>query len=166
MIYVMSDVHGCYDKYKAMLEKISFSRNDTLYILGDIIDRGEDGIKILLDMMNRPNVLPILGNHELMAYSVLKRLNVEITEDNCSSQLDYNTMKAWQEWMSNGGAPTQREFTILNHAKRERILNYLENFSLYEGVSANGKDFVLVHTGLTNFSEDKDLNDYSIEDIV
>ena len=34
MIYAMSDLHGCYDKYINMLEKINFSNNDTLYILG------------------------------------------------------------------------------------------------------------------------------------
>ena len=49
MIYAMSDLHGCYDKYTKMLEKINFSDNDTLYILGDIVDRGPDGIKIWQD---------------------------------------------------------------------------------------------------------------------
>ena len=43
----MSDLHGCYYKYIKMLEKINFSNNDTLYILGDIFDRGPDGIEPL-----------------------------------------------------------------------------------------------------------------------
>ena len=38
--YVMSDIHGNYRAYKAMLEKINFNREDMLYILGDILDRG------------------------------------------------------------------------------------------------------------------------------
>ena len=82
MIYVMSDLHGCYDKYINMLEKINFKYDDTLYILGDVIDRGDDGIKILSDMMKRHNIVTLLGNHEYMAYKVLSRLNVEITEEN------------------------------------------------------------------------------------
>ena len=45
MTYVMSDLHGCYDKYAQMLEKIGFGDGDTLYILGDVIDRGPDGIE-------------------------------------------------------------------------------------------------------------------------
>ncbi len=53
MIYAMSDLHGCFDKYKKMLEKINLCENDTLYILGDVVDRGKDGIKILFDMMKR-----------------------------------------------------------------------------------------------------------------
>lgn len=39
MIYVISDIHGCYDKYIKMLEKIRFSSEDTLYVLGDVLDR-------------------------------------------------------------------------------------------------------------------------------
>lgn len=61
MIYAMSDLHGCYEKYIQMVEKIRFKSEDTLYVLGDVVDRGEDGIKILLDMMQRSNVIPLLG---------------------------------------------------------------------------------------------------------
>lgn len=67
MIYATSDIHGCAEKYQALLERIRFSAADTLYVLGDVIDRGPDGVAILQDMMLRPNVLPILGNHEFMA---------------------------------------------------------------------------------------------------
>ena len=52
MIYVMSDLHGEYEKYKAMLDKIQLRDEDTLFVLGDVIDRGNQGIRILLDMMN------------------------------------------------------------------------------------------------------------------
>jgi serine/threonine protein phosphatase 1 len=40
MTYVIADIHGCYEQYKALLEKINFSASDTLYVLGDVIDRG------------------------------------------------------------------------------------------------------------------------------
>ncbi|MBQ8338845.1 MAG: metallophosphoesterase [Clostridia bacterium] len=53
MIYVMSDLHGCYEKYCRMLQKIQFSDSDELLVLGDVIDRGEGGIAILRDMMER-----------------------------------------------------------------------------------------------------------------
>ncbi|MBR2043339.1 MAG: metallophosphoesterase [Clostridia bacterium] len=43
----MSDLHGCYYKYIKMIEKINFSNNYALYILGDIVDRGPDGIEPL-----------------------------------------------------------------------------------------------------------------------
>ena len=64
MIYCMSDIHGHYDKYLEMLRKIDFKDSDTLFVLGDVVDRGPSSMEILLDMMCRPNVIPILGNHE------------------------------------------------------------------------------------------------------
>lgn len=54
MIYVMSDIHGMYDKYIEMLELINLREHDSLYILGDIVDRGLHPMKILQDMMKRP----------------------------------------------------------------------------------------------------------------
>ena len=67
MIYVISDIHGCYRSYLKMLEKLGVRESDTVYVLGDTIDRGRNGIKVLQDMMMRPNIIPILGNHEYMA---------------------------------------------------------------------------------------------------
>ena len=74
MTYVMSDIHGCYEKYRSMLETIGVAEDDTLYVLGDVLDRGPDGFKILLDMAARPNVIGLLGNHELLAAAVLPSL--------------------------------------------------------------------------------------------
>ena len=45
--YVVADIHGEADRFYAMLEKIQFSDIDMMYILGDVIDRGPDGIKLL-----------------------------------------------------------------------------------------------------------------------
>lgn len=47
MTYVMSDIHGCYREYREMLEKIVFSDADTLYILGDVVDRGPQVAELL-----------------------------------------------------------------------------------------------------------------------
>ena len=37
-VYVMSDVHGCKDRFCEMLQCIGFQAEDTLYVLGDVID--------------------------------------------------------------------------------------------------------------------------------
>ena len=40
-IFCISDTHGySFDKIMEMLEKVSFCESDSLYVLGDIIDRG------------------------------------------------------------------------------------------------------------------------------
>lgn len=166
MIYVMSDLHGCYDKYKQMLKKTEFKDADTLYILGDVIDRGDDGIKILLDMMEHSNIIPLLGNHEYMAYSVLKKFNVEITADNYNTHLDVEAIEMYENWMFDGGMMTCREFSKLSLETREDIMDYLGEFELYEELDVNGNSFVLVHGGLAGFDENKDLSEYNLHDII
>ncbi|ENY8622957.1 metallophosphoesterase [Clostridioides difficile] len=44
----MSDLHGMYDKFISMLEQINFNSNDHLYILGDVLDRGDKSLEIIL----------------------------------------------------------------------------------------------------------------------
>ncbi len=78
--YVMSDLHGNYKAYKDMLEKIEFSNADTLFILGDILDRGPHPIKIILDVMNRPNVEVLAGNHCMMALECMSFLMREVED--------------------------------------------------------------------------------------
>ena len=56
MIYAVSDLHGCYGKYTKLLDRLNMTSGDSLYILGDIVDRGNDGIKILSDLVNNRNL--------------------------------------------------------------------------------------------------------------
>jgi len=165
MIYVMSDIHGEYEKYISMLQKISFKDRDTLYVLGDVVDRGERPIDILQDMMVRPNVYPIIGNHELMALDMLKTLSVEITDKNYATHINEELMKNLMQWQTDGGETTIKQFQKLPSDEREYVLEYFEEFAPYEFVKVGSRKFLLVHSGLGNFSEDKDLDDYSLEEL-
>ena len=64
--YVVSDIHGEDDRFHAMLQKINFSKEDTLYILGDVVDRGPHPVELLREIMATPNMKMLLGNHEFM----------------------------------------------------------------------------------------------------
>ncbi len=122
MRYIISDIHGCYDDYKVLLEKINFNDNDELYILGDVVDRGPEPLKILLDMMARPNVIFILGNHDFLFYFVMKKLSVEVTEENCESYLKPEDIEDYQLWLADGGDTTATQFRKLSLSQREDIL--------------------------------------------
>ena len=78
--YVVSDIHGEYDLFAGLLEKIRLKEDDSLYILGDILDRGPHPIRTLLKVMEMPNAICLAGNHELMAIECLEFLMTEITE--------------------------------------------------------------------------------------
>lgn len=165
MIYVMADIHGQYEKYISMLNKINFSENDVLFVLGDVIDRGSQGMTILKDMMMRTNVYPILGNHEYMAKTAIPWLMQEITEETVKS-IDSEMMQGLIEWMNVGGSSTIAEFRGLTRDEQEAILDYLSEFELYEIVEAGGKEYVLVHAGLNNFNEDRSLSDYDLSEML
>ena len=64
MIYCMSDIHGELDRFKAMLDLINFSSDDTLYIIGDVIDRHPGGVEILKIIKDTPNMfMPVSYTH-------------------------------------------------------------------------------------------------------
>ena len=165
MQYVISDIHGMYDKYAAMLEVIAFGAEDTLYVLGDVLDRGPDPVRILRDMAVRPNVYPILGNHEIMALSVLKDMCVDITADNCDSHMDEGAVHRLLDWQQEGGTTTLEGFHALSKEARADLLDYLWDFAPYETVTAGERTFVLVHSGLGNFRPDKKLSQYTPEEL-
>ncbi len=165
MIYVCSDIHGRYDKYQALPEAVSLKDSDTLYVLGDVIDRGPDGVKILLDMMVRPNVIPILGNHEFVAAMGLPWLMAEITDASIES-LTEAQLAAAQAWIANGGTPTLEALKGLSRSRRQDILDYIQDMDLYAQIEAGGRTFVLTHAGLGHFAPDKPLADYTLEDLL
>jgi len=162
MTYAMSDIHGCYDKYIAMLEKIQLKDDDTLIVLGDVIDRGEDGIKILLDMMDRPNIRPFLGNHEMMMYLYIKEMQkpIEDRDETLIRDLFFN-------WIDcNGGRVTYSAFEKLNENDQDRVCCYLADFDVYDELSIAGKNYFISHAGLSHFAERKSFEEYTLSDFV
>lgn len=70
-IFAMSDLHGCYREFMAMLDKLPIDfKEDKLVICGDIIDRGPDSKRLIdqLIKMEREHgldhVVVVYGNHE------------------------------------------------------------------------------------------------------
>ena len=51
MTYVMSDIHGNAIRFNSIMEQIDLRPEDTLYVLGDVLDRGPQGIKIIEDII-------------------------------------------------------------------------------------------------------------------
>ena len=163
--YVVSDIHGEYEAYVRLLEQLALKPEDTLYVLGDVVDRGPHPIRVLQDMMARPNVVPLVGNHEVSALTCLRLLATEITEESIA-QLDSARLEILLEWLEDGGQSTMEEFSLLSAGEKRDILDYLGEFSLYEELTLGGEQFVLVHGGLGQFAPDKPLEDYTPEELL
>lgn len=69
MTYCISDIHGEYELFLELMNKIAFTKSDTLIVLGDLIDKGMDSVRLLKVLLAHPNCKVILGNHE---YDFLK----------------------------------------------------------------------------------------------
>ena len=67
--YVISDIHGCYNTFKRLVEEvIGLTKSDWLFLLGDYIDRGQSSKAVLdyiLDLQESGySLFPLRGNHE------------------------------------------------------------------------------------------------------
>ena len=166
MTYVISDLHGYpLEKLKKLLEKANFGENDFLYILGDVIDRnGDGGVGILQWLLTQTNVQLILGNHESMLLSCEFFFD-DLTEANLKN-FSAEQIGLTQNYILNGGGYTIRGLAKLPKDERLEIVDYLRSCPLYEAVTAGGRDFLLVHAGLDNFSPDKKITDYSPDDLI
>lgn len=166
MIYVIGDIHGDKEKYDAMMEKLSPTDNDTVFVLGDVINIGNSSIEILQDMMYRANVYPVLGEHEYMAKKVFPLISAFTSIAEASDSLEGEDKELFLKWLTMKSEKTTEDFLALDEEGKESIIDYLSEFEAYEEITAGGKKFVLCHAGIDGFEEDKDLEDYEEKDFV
>ena len=168
MVYVTSDLHGCsVDTFQQLLGRSGFTDDDFLFVLGDVIDRGEHGVELLCWITQQPNIQLILGNHEGMLLSC-GFLFDEVTDENLDRMTE-EELHLLTRWIRNGAAPTIQGFQRLMQRDPELvygILDYLRDAPLYETLKVNGQRFVLVHAGLDNFHPDKKMEDYDPHDLI
>ena len=167
MVYVTSDLHGRMDCLKKLLDYVHFSDDEDnwLYILGDVIDRNnKGGVDILKWLLVQPNVQLILGNHEQMLLSngwVFQ----EINEDSIDA-IDEKNISLLSHWESNGGGCTMKALSQESQETRQDILDYLDDCPLIESVCVGDRNYVLVHSGLGNYSPSKKMRDYSMDELL
>ena len=165
MIYAMSDIHGQYELFRNLMEQIPLGKDDTLYVLGDVVDRGPDSMNTLKYMMANPNIIPIMGNHELMALPCLKLLVPELSKE-FLHKLSSQARQSFAEWTLNGGVSTIQEFLKLPQEERRQVVEYIEAFRPYGKKIINNWEYWLVHAGMEYFSESRRLEEYSVEELV
>lgn len=136
MILCSTDWHGNLELAKKILN--SLQPEDTLYYLGDAIDRGESGWTVLKMLLDNPQVVFIKGNHEQMLEDCYN-----------SNNPDYKYL-----WFSNGGAPTDVEMSKENTKEIRRIMNILKALPLRVDLMIKDRHIILTHAGMTpSFAE-------------
>ncbi len=164
MHYVISDIHGCLDQFHELLEKIDFKEDDRLYVLGDMVDRGEAPLEVLHEVVSMKNAIPLWGNHDLLAYLNLRDIVFE--EENGVERALVPEEEGFMLWFNDGGSATAKEFAELTEESRTMIMDDFKALRVYEMIELNGKSFILTHADLGNFSPDKEISDYSLEELL
>lgn len=164
MVYVISNINGCYDKWQLMLKEIKFSNSDDMYVLGDVIDYSDESIPLLFDMMERHNVYPIMGEREYKFLSFVKSFPTKNGLDEFAASLSPDNIPKFTAWIKDGGRMTFEEYMKLSPADKNAVLEYLDEFMLYDSCFVGDNEFVFTHCGINNFDPKKELDDYSIEE--
>ncbi|MBP3707452.1 MAG: metallophosphoesterase [Clostridia bacterium] len=174
--YVISDIHGMYGSYMEAINQLQ--ENDTLYVLGDVIDRGEYGIEIIQDMMQRDNVNFVMGNHEwymLKTIDILKKYGLEnynigqaftVFNSNTRKMLPVDTAFMFSWMFQNNGIKTITKYLELPQTEQEQIYSYLSNSAIIQKVQTKNLKICLVHACPPNDNAFIDLVESQEEGIV
>lgn len=131
--YCFSDIHGQYNLWKQIKDYLK--EDDVCYVLGDCIDRGQNGYQILKEVLEDKRCIFLLGNHEDMM------LNYFTTLSSYDKRL----------WFLNGGEPTYN--ACKNDLDLHDILQKLElapKEMMYKNIH-------LSHAGIAPGVEERDL---------
>ena len=138
MTYVLSDIHGNLRRFESIMEQINLQPTDTLYILGDVVDRFPDGIKILRRIMKMPNAKMLLGNHEHMMINAI---------GDCFDSKSHRYMgdRELRLWYRNGGQVTHEYLKHIRKDLRAEVFAFVRQLPLNLDVEVNGTKYKLVH---------------------
>ncbi len=135
--YVFSDVHGHFGTLDRLLERVSPSSEDTIFMLGDMIDRGPDPISVVKCCHDLPNATVLMGNHEDLMLSYY----VSFDDPDEKSIAEAN-------WLINGGSTTKDGLRALPVDERVELARWLFTLPLYAQTEVGGRRFLMVHAGI------------------
>jgi serine/threonine protein phosphatase 1 len=133
-LFAIGDVHGCFDKLKALIEgKIHLQKSDKLILLGDYIDRGSQSkevIDYIVELKEKGfDIIPLRGNHEDMLIDfIFDKKNLSL-------------------WIQNGGSETLKSFGISSLESFEsKYIDFFKDLPYYSSY----EEFLFVHAGFND----------------
>ncbi len=134
---VFGDIHGCAEALDALLDVIEPMADDRLIMLGDYVDRGPDSRAVLqriLSLADRCQLVPLLGNHELMLMRALESME----------QLIF--------WLGYGGQQTVDSYGGDPHQIPREHIDFMRSCQLHFETDTH----IFVHA---NYQHDQPLNE-------
>ena len=142
--WAITDIHGCGNTFNALLNSIHFTPEDTLFLLGDYIDRGPRSKEVLDTILQLRQegytVECLLGNHDWVMLHALEEPDTEEARN-------------WKNYF--GGRETLRSFgTTSEQGIGKEYIELLQSMDYYREYN----DLILAHAGL-NLTIDNPLVD-------
>jgi len=102
--YAIGDIQGCFESLQCLLEKIAFNPElDTLWLVGDLINRGPDSLATLRYLYSiRNSVEFVLGNHDLHFLAVAYGLRKSGQSDTLNTLLNAPDRQELIDWLIQG----------------------------------------------------------------
>jgi len=118
-IYCVGDIQGCDSAFARLLEDIGFSPSrDTVYLLGDLVNRGPESAAVLRRCMRLgDSARPLLGNHDLHLLGAAHGARQPSRRDTLRSILEAPDRAELLAWVAQ--QPLAR---ILDHAGEELLM--------------------------------------------
>ncbi|XKX17466.1 NinI-like serine-threonine phosphatase [Klebsiella phage phi1_175008] len=127
-LFIIGDLHGCYDLYKKGERVLGIRDTDYVISLGDLTDRGKQNLRCVIEFTRKSNHFAIRGNHEDMLIKGMLEGN-----------RDY-----YQCWYQNGGHTVWGE---LGEDGVSLLATMVENLPVVLVVEHRGKKLAFIHGG-------------------
>jgi len=144
--YACADVHSHLDVFEQAMNDLD--SDDEMYIIGDVIDKGPDGLDVLLKIMKDPRCHLLMGNHDMMMLEYLTCLSKYETY---LTGIYFDVRKRWL--YRNGGIVTYQKYKRLSPVLRKKIYHYLSSLPVLLNIEVDGRKFILVHAYPVNHGE-------------
>ena len=118
-LYLIGDVQGCDSALQQLLNKISFSPSrDTLFLLGDLVNRGPDSAAVLRRLMGYGAAAQcLLGNHDLHLLAAAVGARKPSRKDTLAGVLQAPDREAMLAWLR-----AQRMAMLLEHQSHPYLM--------------------------------------------
>ena len=127
-LFIIGDLHGCYDLYKKGERVLGIRDTDYVISLGDLTDRGKQNLRCVIEFTRKSNRFAIRGNHEDM-----------LIKGMLEGSRDY-----YECWYQNGGHTVWSE---LGEDGVSLLATMVENLPVVLVVEHRGKKLAFIHGG-------------------
>ena len=117
-LYCIGDLQGCNSPFQRLLEKIDFSPSrDTVYVQGDLVNRGPDSLGVLRSLMALGDAAHcLLGNHDLHLLALWQGIHKPGRHDTLQSVLHASDCDALMGWLRHQSMALYAHGWLMVHA--------------------------------------------------